>query len=171
MISFLSKYFYEIFSGSRSIIKATVTVVPYLLGFGELNKEVTEQYPDPISSRRPDDLPSKTRGLLFNKIQQCNGCLKCKEVCPVGCINIETEPVPKRISAWISVFDIDFSSCTLCGLCVESCPTGSLVHTKQYELVVFEKNKLLVSFGAGHVTLEQRYKWERIKQLKEDLEE
>jgi len=30
---------------------------------------------------------------------------------------------------------IDFSKCSLCGLCIESCPTDTLEYSKEYELV------------------------------------
>ncbi|MCC7442223.1 MAG: 4Fe-4S binding protein [Bdellovibrionales bacterium] len=139
------------------------TTVPYLVGWGELRKEITEQYPDPVSSRTEDDLPPRTRGLLFNDIERCTGCLACSKVCPVGCIEIENEAGPDPEKKWVAVFSVDFSQCIFCGLCVESCQPASLMHTKQYEGSVYRVSDLKVGFGRGHVTQEQREKWDSMR--------
>jgi formate hydrogenlyase subunit 6/NADH:ubiquinone oxidoreductase subunit I len=63
----------------------------------------------------------------------------------------------------VSVFDIDFSRCVFCGLCVEVCQPGSLVHTKNYEKSTLTPGELVASFGRGRVTPEQRLKWARMR--------
>lgn len=144
-----------------------MTALPYFVGFssGELRKEVTEQYPDPVSSRTPDDLPPRTRGLLFNDIERCTGCKECEEVCPVNCIHVETEMGAETSKIWVGVFDIDFARCIFCGLCVEVCEPASLVHTRKYESSVYMPQDLVASFGRGRITPEQRAKWASLRQL------
>ncbi len=154
-------YFRTVWLGVRSLVGAVGTALPYLLSVrsGDLRKEVTEQYPDPVSARTADDLPPRTRGLLFNKIDRCTGCGDCVEVCPVACIHLEVEESSDTAKPWVSIFDIDFARCTFCGLCVESCNPMSLQHTRQYEGAVLEPGELVASFGRGRLTPEQRSKW------------
>jgi formate hydrogenlyase subunit 6/NADH:ubiquinone oxidoreductase subunit I len=161
-------YLKDVLWGFRSIGGSLMTALPYLLSVrsGELRKEVTEQYPDPISARMADDLPPRTRGLLFNDIERCTGCRECERTCPVRCISIVNEEAgPSKI--WVSVFDIDFSRCIFCGLCVEACAPSSLIHTKQYEGAVYCLPDLVANFGRGQITDEQREKWEELRLAKE----
>lgn len=169
IFSTLSSYFKTVFQGFRSVLGSSFTVFPYLFGIGEHRKEVTEQYPDPVSSRTEDDLPTKFRGILYNDIDRCTGCRECQVVCPADCIQIETEPGPDLTKTWVSVFDIDFGQCMFCGLCVESCQPQSLYHTRQFEGAVYDLNDLVRSFGKGRVTPEQRQRWETMR-LNEELD-
>ena len=169
----LGNYFKSVWRGIRSLSGSFVTALPYLLNVnsGELKKEVTEQYPDPVSSRIADELPPRTRGLLKNDIDRCTGCRDCAEVCPVQCITVETESGLNSSKVWVSVFDIDFSRCVFCGLCVEVCQPNSLTHTKEYEHCAVLPSELVASFGRGRVTPEQRAKWARIRELKDEEEQ
>jgi len=162
-------YVKAVWRGFRSLSESFATALPYLLNVksGDLKKEVTEQYPDPVSSRDADELPPRTRGLLFNDIERCTGCRECTAVCPVQCITVETEPSASPNKVWVSVFDIDFSRCIFCGLCVEACSPQSLVHTRNYERSVTKPSELVASFGRGRITPEQRTKWAKIRQAKE----
>ena len=161
-------YVKNVFLGAWSIMGSCFTAVPYIFRWGELRKEVTEGYPDPISSKTPDDLPPRSRGLLFNDIDRCIGCRSCEKICPSQCIQIETEPGAHESKIWVSLFDIDFSQCIFCGLCVEVCQPGSLSHTRQYEGAAYALSDLNASFGRGDVTPEQREKWAHLRQqLKE----
>lgn len=167
VFSSLRQYFRAVTQGARSIIRSCVTAAPYLFSAGDLRKEVTEQYPDPVSSRTADDLPPRTRGLLFNDIERCSGCRDCERVCPANCISIEEEPGADPSKVWVSVFDIDFAKCMFCGLCAEVCAPQSLVHTKQFEGAVFLKPDLTAGFGRGKITAEQRSKWAAMRRATE----
>jgi NADH-quinone oxidoreductase subunit I len=162
-------YIKSVWSGFESATRSLKTALPYLLNVrsGELKKEVTEQYPDPVSSRGADELPARSRGLLFNDIERCTGCGECAKVCPTRCISVETEPGASSSKIWVSVFDVDFSTCTFCGLCTQVCLPTSLTHTRQYEGSVFQLTELVSSFGRGRVTPEQRRKWAEVRRLKE----
>ena len=163
-------YIRDVLMGAWSIAGSCMTALPYVFGWGELRKEVTEGYPDPVSSKTADDLPPRSRGLLFNDIDRCIGCKDCEKVCPSQCIKIEEEPGADATKIWVSVFDIDFSQCIFCGLCVEVCQPGSLVHTRQYEGAAYSLTDLVASFGRGQVTAEQRAKWAALRQMS-DMEE
>lgn len=168
IFSTLAAYLRASFNGLKSVWISLSTATPYLFSSGELRKEVTEQYPDPISSRTADDLPPRTRGLLYNDIERCTGCKECELICPSRCIQIEAEPGADSSKLWVSIFDIDFAKCVFCGLCAEVCQPLSLVHTKQYEGAVYDLKDMVASFGRGPVTSEQRAKWQAMQQLAEN---
>lgn len=138
-------------AGVRSILRGFSTAIPYLFNINPnaLRKEITEQYPDPVSSKTVDDLPPRTRGLIFNDIQECIGCYECAKVCPAECIEIQSERQIETQKEWVSIFNVDNSLCVFCGLCVEVCPTGSIKHSKKYEAAAFEKREMISSFGKG----------------------
>lgn len=46
----------------------------------------------------------------------CIACKKCEKACPLEAIMVEK-----------NLANIDFQKCNVCGLCVEACPTGSII--------------------------------------------
>lgn len=164
------KYFQDVYRGFRSVRNSFLAAFPYVLGMGELRKEVTEQYPDPISSKTPDDLPPRSRGILFNDIERCTGCRECKLVCPSRAIEIETEIRPDTNQVWVSTFNIDLSKCVMCGLCVDACLPNSLVHTRQYIQSAYDLSEFMMRFGKGAITPKQRVNWEIARRIKENEE-
>lgn len=150
----------------RSLWRAARTTAPYLFGGSEAVKEVTEQYPDPVSSRTVDDLPPRTRGLLHNDIQKCTGCGDCQTVCPTQAIVVQTEEGAFPEDRWVETFDIDFSRCVFCSHCVTICRPASLTHTPAFEGAETDLTKLIAHFGKGTISFEQRKKWEEMRQSK-----
>jgi formate hydrogenlyase subunit 6/NADH:ubiquinone oxidoreductase subunit I len=170
------EYFNWIIAGTLTLLRAVLTTLPYLFGWGTGRKVVTEQYPDPVSSRSKEELPARFRGLLFNDILKCTGCLECEKICPAKCITLETEKGVEDLKTWVSVFDIDHSKCLFCGLCVEVCAPQSLVHTRDFELAGPSLNKerqselskqlqnqFRPSFGKGPLTEGIRKNWEKAR--------
>ncbi len=121
-----------------------------------MQPKCTLEYPDVKKN-----LPERTRGRLFNVIEDCIGCLLCAKACPTDCIRIDIvkrekdEAVPrtsvesgeKPIRFWIPKFDIDFNLCCWCGLCTDPCPTHCLTMTKEYEFSAFKKEDLVFHFA------------------------
>jgi formate hydrogenlyase subunit 6/NADH:ubiquinone oxidoreductase subunit I len=149
----------RVWDGFGTLLKALRTTLPYMIGASNNYKEVTEEYPDRISARMPEDLPPRYRGFLHNDIEVCSGCRYCSEVCPIDCIHIETEPGPERNVSWVAVFDVDHARCMFCGLCVEVCPTNSLQHTREYQGSVFRLDDMVQSYGRGWATRDMKQRW------------
>jgi NADH-quinone oxidoreductase subunit I len=161
-------YFMALFRSMLTLWRAVSTGISYLLASTDAKKEVTELYPDPVSSRTPDELPTRSRGLLKNDIIRCTGCYACSKVCPTGCFEIHTEEGPKPGKLWVSTFDIDYSKCLFCGLCVDACEPGSLTHSRRYEGAAQSVADLRAAFGRGPISKEMRERWKRQRELQSD---
>ena len=71
-----------------------------------LQPPVTHQYPYEHSferKRNVREIPKGYRGKLDNRIEDCIGCKKCELICPVDCITITTEKLPKGERLWDSM--------------------------------------------------------------------
>jgi hypothetical protein len=152
-------YWIAVGRSMSTLWRATDSAMAYLTVRNERKKEVTEQYPDPVSSRTPDELPSRTRGLLTNDILRCTGCGDCAEVCPNACFKIEAVDGAKPGKKWVAKFDIDYSKCIFCCLCVDVCQPQSLKHSKQFASASLELAGQVRSFGRGPVSDALRAKW------------
>ena len=74
--------------------------------------------------------------------ENCTSCMLCARECPDWCIYIEGHKYlapprreggkPRQKNA-LDRFDIDFSLCMYCGICVEVCPFDALFWSPEYE--------------------------------------
>ena len=92
---------------------------------------VTVQYP-----HEREDPPTRARGVIALKEENCTVCMLCARQCPDWCIYIEGHKEqrpprreggrPRSVSV-LDRFDIDYALCMYCGICVEVCPFDALV--------------------------------------------
>lgn len=163
------RYWSGVCRSSVSLFNAIRASIVYLQG-AESRKEVTEQYPDPVSARSSEELPARTRGRLANDVLKCTGCGECQKVCPTGCIEISTEAGQKAGKLWISHFSVDHSKCIFCGLCVESCHPKSLVHERAHQTASLTIQEQNAHFGRGPVSPSLRDLWEKERDRAENGE-
>src|SRR6187549_1193916 len=112
----------------------------------------TRQYPHV----RPN-LPARTRGVIALIEENCTVCMLCSRECPDWCIYIDSHKeevvVPgaarPRQRNVLDRFDIDFSLCMYCGICIEVCPFDALHWTPEFEYaetdvldLLHDKNRL-----------------------------
>ncbi|WP_205324263.1 4Fe-4S binding protein [Glycomyces sp. YM15] len=92
-------------------------------------RAVTSQYPE-----NEPELPERTRGVIALHEPSCTSCMLCARECPDWCIYIDShkETVeiegaarPRQVNV-LDRFDIDFSLCMYCGICVDVCPFDAL---------------------------------------------
>lgn len=164
------RYWIGVGRSMASVFKALRAGVVYLQVRNESKKEVTEQYPDPVSARSSEELPARTRGRLRNDILKCTGCGECVTACPTECIEIVTEDGPKLGKKWISTFNVDHSKCIFCGLCVESCQPQSLVHERAHQTSSTNLREHVAHYGRGPVSPLLRELWEKQKEQSEQGE-
>jgi NADH-quinone oxidoreductase subunit I len=97
----------------------------------------TGQYPHEKEEPAP-----RARGVIALKEENCTSCMLCARECPDWCIYIEAHKTlapprreggkPRSVNA-LDRFDIDFSLCMYCGICVEVCPFEALFWSPEYE--------------------------------------
>jgi len=92
-----------------------------------------------VSSGPP--VPPRSRGVIALLEENCTVCMLCARECPDWCIVIEshTEDLPPlgprgrpRSRNVLDRFDIDFSLCMYCGICVEVCPFDALFWSPEH---------------------------------------
>ena len=86
--------------------------------------------------------PTRARGVIALHEENCTACMLCSRSCPDWCIYIEghkdkapprREGGKPRTVQMLDRFDIDYSLCMYCGICVEVCPFDALFWTPEYE--------------------------------------
>ena len=100
----------------------------------------TVQYP-----HERENPPIRARGVIALKEENCTVCMLCARECPDWCIYIEAHKTmapprraggkPRAVNA-LDRFDIDYSLCMYCGICVEVCPFDALFWSPEYEYSV-----------------------------------
>src|SRR5262245_1515311 len=102
-----------------------------------LRPAVTVQYP-----HEREEPPTRARGVIALKEENCTVCMLCARQCPDWCIYIEghkEKRPPRREGAKprtvnvLDRFDIDYALCMYCGICVEVCPFDALHWSPEYE--------------------------------------
>ncbi len=63
----------------------------------------------------------------------CVACMQCVKICPSVCITIEGGKVEGIKGKRATEFEIDFALCSLCGLCIDTCPTDTLEWSNIYD--------------------------------------
>ena len=125
-----------------SLVKGLVTTMRTAF-----RRTTTKEYPDV----RPE-LPPRSRGVIALLEENCTSCMLCARECPDWCIYIDShkETIPavtpggrERQRNVLDRFDIDFSLCMYCGICIEVCPFDALFWSPQFEYAEFDVRDLL----------------------------
>lgn len=105
-------------------------------------RSVTAQYPDAMPELAP-----RTRGVIALIEENCTVCMLCARECPAWCIYIDShkETIPpkeegqrERSRNVLDTFDIDYSICMYCSICVEACPFDALHWSPEFEYAEFD---------------------------------
>ena len=131
------QYFKEIIVGFFSILKGLSITFKHLF-----RKPVTIQYPT-----EKWVMPARSRNMLRLTMneqgeERCTGCTLCAKVCPVNCISMVVKAKENK-KRYADEFNIDFSICMFCGLCVEACNFDAIIETDDYESSVYDRRNLL----------------------------
>jgi NADH-quinone oxidoreductase subunit I len=74
----------------------------------------------------------------------CIVCLMCQKACPSRCITVEGEKPEGGKRKVPTKFILDFTTCSLCGLCVESCKFNAIRYSKAYNLASTERAEFIM---------------------------
>ena len=123
-------YWKDIVVGGLSLIEGMGVTVKRLW-----RPVVTVQYP-----RRHLPLSAAYRGHTELKrfedtgTHNCIACGACERECPSGVIKVQGIKPRAKSDKVATHYFFDFTRCSLCGLCVEICPTQTLKYSTEYQL-------------------------------------
>jgi NADH-quinone oxidoreductase subunit I len=75
---------------------------------------------------------------------KCVVCLMCQKTCPSQCITVEGEKPEGGKRKVPTRFILDFTTCSLCGLCVESCHFDAIRHSRIFTLASTGKEEFIM---------------------------
>jgi len=123
-------YFKEIFSGTWSLFVGLGITIKYFF-----KPVVTVQYP-----REVLPMPPRFRGHIElvpdpeSGGPLCIVCGMCQKACPSNCITVDGEKREGVKGKVLTLYRLDFTKCSLCGLCVESCTPKAIRFSRDYNL-------------------------------------
>ena len=77
-------------------------------------------------------------------LPNCVVCLMCQKTCPSRCITVEGEKPEGGKRKAPTKFSLDFTTCSLCGLCVESCKFNAIRFSKAFNLAGTRKEEYIM---------------------------
>lgn len=123
-------FFKEIIMGLWSlVIGLRITAKEFI------TPKVTVHYP-----HESEKMPARFRGhveLIAGEdgSPNCVACMMCERACPSNCIKITSQKDPETKKKVLTGWDLDFTKCSLCGSCVESCKFDALRFSRVYNHV------------------------------------
>ncbi len=130
----MSEYLDDLLGGAKSL----------LVGLNITAREffkpvVTEQYPHEVPVMQP-----RFRGhieLIKNDEgkSNCIVCGMCQRACPSDCISVAGKKEEGAKKKSLTKYILDFTKCSLCGSCIESCNFNAIQFSKDYNLASTRK--------------------------------
>lgn len=143
----------RIFSGARSLGSGMLVTLKHFGRTVVQRKKVTEQYP-----HEKPELPKAYRSAIKlirfpeTDSHDCVGCKACERICPSACISVDGDKVEGIKKKRATHFEMDFALCSLCGLCLDVCPTATLEYSRLYDEAGYTRtwmHDLLKDYRAG----------------------
>ncbi len=128
-------YFKEIITGFWSLC-----VGMWIVLIHAFRRPVTVQYPYQTAK-----IPARYRGHIQLKFGPATGkpkcivCMACQRACPSACIELDGVKPEGAARKELTRYQLNFTSCSLCGLCVESCNFDALEFSREYNLANRDK--------------------------------
>lgn len=128
-------------------------------------KPVTLEYPreKPVLSK---SFRSAIALVRFDQTgtHECVACMQCVNICPSYCIHVEGEKPEGLKRKRATRFDVDYALCSVCGLCIDVCPTDTLKYSKFYDEAGYRRDAfvydLLAEFRDGEAAYLERQRAE-----------
>jgi NADH-quinone oxidoreductase subunit I len=138
--------FREVYSGFKSLL------IGMRITLGQAFKPIiTVQYP-----RQTLKMPARFRGHIQLVLDpetgksRCTACKLCERACPSDCIAVEGAKREGQKTKSVTDYILNFTTCSLCGSCIEVCPFDAIEFSKDYNVVAFSRDAF------NHMDLVQR---------------
>ncbi len=136
----MSGYWSDIVTGGKSLVTGLAITAREFF-----RPVVTEQYPWEVPTMTPlfrghIELIGNTETGEPN----CVVCGMCQRACPSNCISLDGKKNESGKGKVLTRYILDFTKCSLCGSCVESCNFNALRFSKEYNLASFDKNDFIM---------------------------
>ena len=142
-------YFSEIYNGVKSLLTGmSITGKYFFVNFLTRKYVLTQQYPDNIDTLKMHD---RFRGevIMFHNEDlehHCDGCTNCERACPNGSIEIVWDKKVNEETGKNKRFIVShiyhLEMCTMCGLCIEACPTNALEWGQDFHHASYDRSLL-----------------------------
>jgi len=126
----------EIFTGLGSLLTGMrITLEQFF------KPQVTVHYPHESLT-----MPKRYRGhviLVRDPVtgkSLCVACKSCEKACPSDCIVVDGIKKEGDKKKSVTDFKLNFTTCSLCGSCVEVCPIEALQFSREYNLASTSKD-------------------------------
>lgn len=132
----MNEYWKDVIIGAKSLVIGLKVTGPEFF-----RPVVTEQYPHfvPVMKERFRGHIELTRNEETGA-PNCVVCGMCQRACPSSCITVEGEKPEGSKKKVLTKYILDFTKCSLCGSCVESCNFNAIRFSKEYNLASFNKD-------------------------------
>jgi len=144
----MMSYFKEIAVGFWSLLAGMAVTIRYFV-----KPIVTVQYP-----RQKIQMSPRYRGypqLIIDpetQTHKCIACEMCARICPSQLISVEGTKFPGEKQKRATKYLHEHQYCSLCGLCVEACPTSALGFSQEYRLAGYRREDCVID----HLSLLQK---------------
>jgi NADH-quinone oxidoreductase chain I len=155
-------YFKDAYVGLRSLL-AGMRVT-----FGSfVKKPVTLRYPhEKLEMSKAFRSAIELVRFPETSTHDCVACLQCAKICPSFCIVVDGEKPDGLRKKRATLFTVDFNLCSLCGLCLDACPTNTLQYSKRYELAGYDPRAFVFDLLEDFRDFEPQY----LEQARAELE-
>ncbi|HHO48896.1 MAG TPA: NADH-quinone oxidoreductase subunit I [Desulfobacteraceae bacterium] len=132
----MNEYWRDILYGTKSLLIGLKVTGPEFF-----KPVITEQYPHfvPVMKERFRGHIELTRNEETGG-SNCVVCGMCQRACPSSCITVEGEKPEGSKKKVLTRYILDFTKCSLCGSCVESCNFNAIQFSREYNLASTNKS-------------------------------
>lgn len=147
------RYFRSIFVGLYSLLSGMGITLKNMV-----RPAVTLQYPH----EKPQLSPTFRSAIALVRFDDkgthdCVACMQCVNICPSFCITVEGDKPEGLKRKRATRFDVDYALCSVCGLCLDVCPTDTLKYSQIYDVVGYRRDDFVYDLLADFREGEQAY--------------